>query len=166
MTRILGIDPGSRRTGLGLIESADGDVARCVAHATVCSTGGEFPQRLGVIFSGVAAFIADHRPDAVAVEAVFVSRNVQSALKLGQARGAAISAAVAAGLPVAEYSPNAIKKALVGGGHAGKGQVQHMVGILLGTAERIDEDPADALAAALCHLHHSATAERLARFGA
>jgi crossover junction endodeoxyribonuclease RuvC len=158
--RILGIDPGSRSTGFGIIE-AHGDRAVCIAHGVIKTGGGEFPERLGVIFSGIKELIRIHLPDHAAIESVFVSRNPASALKLGQARGAAICAAVASGLPVAEYSPRSVKQAIVGRGSAEKGQVEHMVGVLLQLKEKIAEDAADALAVALCHQHTNQTLQRM-----
>ncbi len=158
--KILGIDPGSRRTGYGIVQ-VRGDQAVLVAAGVVKTTDQSFPDRLGTIFSGLEAVIREHAPDEVAVETVFVSHNVNSALKLGQARGAAICAAIAAGLPVSEYAPRAIKQAMVGRGSADKNQVQHMVRVLLRVAEKLEEDAADALAVALCHQHTRQTLDRL-----
>lgn len=158
--RILGIDPGSRCTGFGIIE-VHGDRAMCVAHGVIKTGGGEFPQRLGIIFSGLQELIRLHHPDAVAVESVFVSRNPSSALKLGQARGAAICAAIEQGLPVSEYSPRSVKQAIVGRGGAEKEQVEHMVCVLLQLKEKLLEDAADALAVALCHQHTNQTLQRM-----
>lgn len=160
MSRILGIDPGSRVTGYGLI---DGDAGRpvLVAHGCIRQPEGEpFPERLARIFAEVTAVIQAHDPAEMAIEDVFVSRNAASALKLGQARGAAICAGAAAGLPVAEYTPARVKQALVGRGGADKRQVAHMVGMLMGVREPLQADAADALAVAICHLHHRQTAER------
>lgn len=158
--RILGIDPGSRCTGFGIIE-ARGDRAVCIAHGVIKTGGGEFPQRLGIIYSGLQELIRLHRPDAVAVESVFVSRNPSSALKLGQARGAAICAVIEQGLPVSEYSPRSVKQAIVGRGGAEKEQVEHMVCVLLQLKEKLLEDAADALAVALCHQHTNQTLQRM-----
>lgn len=160
--RILGIDPGSRATGFGFIEVRKGKTI-CVAHGVIRTAGGEFPDRLGVIFSGIRDLLREYQPDQVAVESVFVSRNPSSALKLGQARGAAISAVVSEGLKVAEYSPRSVKQALVGRGAADKNQVQHMVCVLLQLREQLEEDAADALAVALCHQHTSETLARMPR---
>lgn len=157
MTRILGIDPGSRCTGIGIID-ADGDKSRVVHYCDIRTGNGEFPERLGVIFSEISSLIATHKPQQAAVESQFMSKNAQSALKLGQARGAAVCAAVNAGLSVAEYAPRAVKQAIVGTGKADKAQMQHMMGILLGIREKIPEDAADALAVALCH-HHTASSQ-------
>ena len=164
--RILGIDPGSRRTGVGIIERrGDQVVAICYGVIQVASgRSGEddFPQRLGRIFNGVADLVREHRPQVAAVETVFVAKNPSSAIKLGQARGAAICAAINAGLEVAEYSPRSIKQAMVGRGGADKVQVQHMVRVLLGLQEAPEEDAADALAVALCHHHTQGTLDKLA----
>lgn len=159
--RILGIDPGSRYTGVGLIE-VRGDRVRAVHHAVIRAGGGEFPERLGVIFNGVRDLVAAHRPHVAAVETVFMSRNAASAIKLGQARGAAVCAVIDAGLEVAEYAPRAVKQALVGKGGAEKAQVQHMVRVLLGLSESLPEDASDALAVALCHHHTRGTLQRMA----
>ena len=160
--RILGIDPGSRATGFGFIEVLGGKTS-CVAHGVIKTGGGEFPDRLGIIFTGIRDLLREHQPDQVAVESVFVSRNPSSALKLGQARGAAIAAVISEGLKIAEYSPRSVKQALVGRGGADKAQVQHMVGILLQLRERLQEDAADALAVALCHQHTSETLARMSK---
>jgi crossover junction endodeoxyribonuclease RuvC len=155
--RILGIDPGSRATGYGFIEVNKGKTV-CVAHGVIrTGSGDDFPDRLGVIFAGIRDLLLQHKPDQVAVESVFISKNPSSALKLGQARGAAICAVISEGLKVAEYSPRSVKQALVGRGAADKNQVQHMVRVLLQLKEQLEEDAADALAVALCHQHTSET---------
>lgn len=154
--RILGLDPGSRRTGVGIIEGE-----RLVHAETLNLGGGAMPERLGLVFSGLKRLIAEHAPEVVAVESVFMSRNAQAAIKLGQARGAAICAAVDAGLAVHEYAPRAIKQAIVGRGGAGKEQVQHMTRALLKIDADLGEDAHDALAVALCHHHSAQTASRL-----
>lgn len=154
--RILGLDPGSRITGVGII---DGER---LVHAESLRLGdGPMPERLGRIFVEVGALIERFQPQFAAVETVFMSRNPQAAIKLGQARGAAICAAVTAGLEVHEYAPRAIKQAIVGRGGAAKEQVQHMIRVLLKLAETPAEDAADALAVALCHLHTAQTQVRL-----
>jgi len=158
--RILGIDPGSRFTGFGIIE-ASGDRTLAVHQGVIKAGSGEFPERLGIIFSGISELIDEFRPDQVAIETVFVSKNASSALKLGQARGAAICAAIAKKLPVAEYSPRSIKQAIVGRGSADKVQIQHMVTVLLQLKEKPAEDAADALAVALCHQHTQHTTDRM-----
>ena len=151
--RILGLDPGSRRTGYGVIECRGAQWTH-VAHGCVSVTAAaeSLPERLRVIFESLRELIATHAPGEVAIERVFVNRNVDSALKLGQARGAALCA-VPKGLPVFEYAPRAIKLALVGSGAAEKGQVAHMIRALLGLQGRIPPDASDALAVAVCHAH-------------
>lgn len=161
--RILGIDPGSVITGFGVIE-ARGDQATLVAVGCVRQAqGAAFPERLARIFREIGEVVATHQPQEMAVEDVFVSRNPASALKLGQARGAAICAGAAAGLGVWEYTPSRIKQAIAGRGGADKRQIQHMVGMLLGVREALQADAADALGVALCHLHHRQTELRRAR---
>ena len=150
--RVLGIDPGSRTTGYGVIE-AEGDTLRYVASGCVETTRGAFPGRLADIFRGVEAVIAEHAPDEFVIEEVFVARNPQSALKLGQARGAAIAAAVDADLPVSEYAARSVKQAVVGTGRATKEQVQYMVRVLLSLSAAPPSDAADALAVAICHVN-------------
>ncbi len=158
--RILGIDPGSRFTGFGIIDvSSDRTIS---VHKGVIKAGnGEFTERLGIIFNGIRDLIEEYQPDEAAVETVFVSHNAASAIKLGQARGAAVCAVIAGGVPVAEYSPRSVKQAIVGRGAADKVQVQHMVKILLGLSETPQEDAADALAVALCHHHTQSTLTRM-----
>ncbi|MGB5450599.1 MAG: crossover junction endodeoxyribonuclease RuvC [Sedimenticolaceae bacterium] len=156
MTRVLGIDPGSRVTGYGVIES-DGVRSRRLDSGCIRTLSGDFPDRLGEIFKGLRAVLGQWQPDEVAIEQVFVSRNASSALKLGQARGAAISAVVTLELPVFEYTPAAVKQGLVGSGRAEKEQVQHMVRIILGLQGKMGLDESDALAIALCHAHSHAT---------
>ena len=160
MTRIIGIDPGSRVTGYGIIDYANRRVTH-VSSGCINTSRGTLPERLKEIFVGVADLLVQYQPDELAIEKVFVQKNVDSALKLGQARGAAICAAVTRDIPVAEYSPNQIKQAVVGKGHAAKDQVQHMVCILLKLSEPPSNDASDALACALCHGH---TRETLGRF--
>jgi len=148
---ILGLDPGSHRTGFGVVARRDGEW-RHVAHGCIEVSGAGLPGRLRRIFEGVQQLVATHGPDEIAIERVFVNRNVDSALKLGQARGAAISA-FSLGTPVFEYAPRAVKKAVVGFGAAEKAQIGHMVKALLKLEGRISADAADALAIALCHAH-------------
>lgn len=164
MTRILGIDPGSVRTGVGIID-AQGQTLRHVHHVTLDIGRGDFPGRLRRIFEQLCDVIHQYQPEEVAVEDVFVSRNAASALKLGQARGAAICAAVSMNKPVAEYAPRAVKQAIVGRGSADKHQIQHMVSVLLNLGEKPAEDAADALGVAVCHAHHRQTRQRLEQMG-
>jgi crossover junction endodeoxyribonuclease RuvC len=160
--RIMGIDPGSQRTGIGIVDADAGGTSRHVFHTALSLLGNEdFFQRLKQIFDDVSALIDEHRPDEVAIERVFMARNPDSALKLGQARGAAICAVVHKGLTLAEYAPKEIKQAVVGGGAADKTQIQHMVGVLLTLPGRLQADAADALAIALTHAHTRSTILRI-----
>ena len=167
MTRILGIDPGSQRTGVGIIDVDAAGRATHVYHAPLdllagaTAVPGDLPQRLRRLLDGLRAVIDEHRPDEVAIEQVFVSKNADSALKLGQARGAAICAVVMHGLPVSEYGARQVKLALVGKGAADKVQVQLMVGAILGLKGRLQADAADALAIAITHAHTRASAQRM-----
>ena len=151
--RILGIDPGLRITGFGLIEKAGSRLAYLGSGCVRAPEDGSLPLRLKAILDGLREVIAEYRPQQVAVEIVFVNVNPQSTLLLGQARGAAICAAVDAELPVAEYTALQVKKAVVGNGHAAKEQVQHMVRRLLALPGDPSPDAADALACAICHAH-------------
>jgi crossover junction endodeoxyribonuclease RuvC len=149
--RILGLDPGSRRTGFGVIECCGSELLP-VAHGCFNVASATPAARLRLIFEGLKALLAEHGPAEVAVERVFVSRNADSALKLGQARGAALCA-IPAHVPVFEYAPRAIKLAVVGSGAAEKFQVAQMIRTLLSLGERPAADAADALAVAVCHAH-------------
>ena len=150
--RILGIDPGLRTTGFGLIEKT-GHHLRYVASGTIQTKEDSLPERLKTILQGVGEVIRTYQPDCAAIEKVFVNVNPQSTLLLGQARGAAISALVHGGLPVAEYTALQVKQAVVGHGKAAKEQVQDMVVRLLSLAGAPAADAADALACAICHAH-------------
>lgn len=159
--RIIGIDPGSRITGIGVIET-DGQRTQHIYSAALRLGDKSLPERLGDIFTEVSSVIRQYRPDEMGIENVFVSNNAASALKLGQARGAAICAGVVLKLPVHEYSPKEIKQATVGKGGADKTQVQHMVKVLLNLQGKLQADAADALAVALCHSHVSHLNSRIA----
>ncbi len=161
MTRILGVDPGSRITGYGIIDVAGNYNHYCDSGCIRTSGNQSLAERLRVIFESVAQVIAMYRPDEMAVEQVFMHRNPDSALKLGQARGVAICAGAMANLPISEYAPRAIKQAVVGRGGAGKEQVQHMVYVLLNLHSHLQADASDALAVALCHGHNQQTLKRL-----
>ena len=150
MKRILGIDPGSRITGYGVIDT-DGRNIAYVASGCIKISETAIPARLKVIFEGIQELLNGYSPDEMAIEKVFMHRNADSALKLGQARGAAISAVVVENIPVSEYSPNEIKQAVVGRGHADKSQVQHMMKMLLNLSAMPQVDASDALAVAWCH---------------
>jgi crossover junction endodeoxyribonuclease RuvC len=152
--RILGIDPGLRRTGWGLI-AMRGNALSFVAAGTVrAPLDGEMAARLAALHDGLDALVRAHRPDEAAVEQTFVNRDAAGTLKLGQARGSALLVPARAGLAVAEYAPNAVKKAIVGVGHAAMRQIRAMVRVLLPRASFYGDDEADALAIAICHAHH------------
>ena len=154
--KIFGIDPGSERTGYGCIERSGSRHLLVLCGTLSAPAAATFPERLKHIHAGLVNLLAECRPDCVAVESIFHARNVRSALKLGHARGVALLAASEAGLPVVEYAPAEIKRAVVGYGRAEKPQVQQMVKLLLGLeAAPSPHDVADALAVAICHLHTS-----------
>ncbi|HLS83435.1 MAG TPA: crossover junction endodeoxyribonuclease RuvC [Arenimonas sp.] len=163
MARILGIDPGSQRTGIGLVDvDAAGKCSyvHCQALNLLQDTE-DFPARLGKLVFDLEEVLAQWQPSVVAIESVFMDKSATSALKLGHARGAAIATVVRHGLPVHEYAPRLVKQSLVGGGAAEKAQVQHMVRLLLNLGtQKLQADAADALAVALTHAHVSATAGR------
>ena len=162
MPRILGLDPGLGTTGWGLIE-ADGNRLRHIANGQITTkTSAQLPQRLASLGEQLEALIAEHHPDSAAVEEVFVNQNPQSTLKLGQARGVVIMIAARAGIGVGEYAARLVKKAVVGVGNAEKAQVHAMVARLLPGAKIAGSDAADALAVAITHAHHLATARRIA----
>jgi crossover junction endodeoxyribonuclease RuvC len=151
--RILGIDPGLRITGFGVIDSTGSKLAYVASGCIKTDANAPLPTRLGTIYAGLRELVAMHRPDQAAVEIVFVNVNPQSTLLLGQARGAAITALVADALDVAEYTALQVKQAVVGNGHADKTQVQHMVRRLLALPGDPSPDAADALACAIAHAH-------------
>jgi crossover junction endodeoxyribonuclease RuvC len=151
--KIFGIDPGSVRTGFGCVERVGSRHALVVCGSLSGPPRASFPEKLKAIHAGLAALLAEHRPDCVAIENIFHAANARSALRLGEARGVALLAASEAGVSVAEYAPAAIKRAIVGYGRAEKAQIQQMVKLLLGLDEAPSpHDVADALAVALCHL--------------
>lgn len=158
--RILGIDPGSRLTGFGILDFA-ADRATYVASGSVQSARGDFPSRLKLIYRSIAEIVNEFRPDAVAIESIFVHKNAGSALKLGHARSAALCATFEFDIDVFEYAPREIKLAVVGTGAATKEQVQHMVISLLQLDGTPSPDAADALAAALCHGHQRRLCSRI-----
>lgn len=164
MRCILGIDPGSRVTGYGIIES-DGAKSRHLVSGCIRMSQTNFPERLGEIYRNINQLVEEFSPQEMAIEQVFMSKNAQSALKLGQARGAAICACVVAGIEVFEYAPRAVKQAIVGSGAADKSQVQHMVKRILNLDEKLAEDQSDALAIALSHAHSNMTMQLLSRAG-
>ncbi len=151
MERIIGIDPGSRITGYGVVGSAGGQIHFVSCGIIKTTSNLPFSHRINQIFTGINEVIQLHQPDVAAVEDVFLSTNPRSALKLGQARGAAVVAAMQNNLDVYDYSPRVVKQGVVGYGQASKEQVQHMVRILLGLSSSPSSDAADALAVAICH---------------
>lgn len=159
---VLGLDPGSLVTGWGVVR-VQGGVVSHVADGVIAVRGTAFPERLGLIHAAVAAVVSAYAPDEVAVERVFMNRNVEAALKLGQARGAALAAALVGGCPVSEHAATRVKQAITGTGRADKAQVQHMVTQLLGLRAPPPTDAADALAVAICHAHQRRLNDRLVR---
>jgi crossover junction endodeoxyribonuclease RuvC len=160
--RILGIDPGSQRTGVGIIDVDKAGRITHVHHQPIKLLVAEnFPLRLKVLLDALDGIISTYQPHEVAIEKVFMARNPDSALKLGQARGAAMCAAVLRDLPIHEYAAKEIKLAVVGKGGADKVQVQHMMGVMLNLNGKIQADAADALAVAVTHAHVRATAQRI-----
>ncbi len=150
MIRILGIDPGSINTGYGIIDS-QGNHAKHIDNGVIKISGDTLADKLRLIHEGIVDVIHEYQPVEVSIEKIFMNRNADSAIKLGQARGVAIAAAAIQDLPVYEYTANQVKQATVGKGHAAKEQVQHMIKILLCLDKQPKEDAADALAIALCH---------------
>ena len=153
-TRIIGIDPGLRRTGWGVVDCQGSRLAYVADGVATSDEGLSLAERLVQLRDQLAEVIAAWRPDEAAVEETFVNRDARATLKLGQARGIALMVPAAAGLSVAEYAPNMVKKSVVGSGHAEKQQIRHMVGVLLPRARPGSADAADALAIAICHAHH------------
>lgn len=160
--RVIGIDPGLQRTGWGVVAEEKGRLHH-VANGVCASGSGDLAARLLVLFDGLTEVIERYAPDMAAVEQTFVNKDAKGTLKLGQARGIALLVPARHGLPVAEYAPNAVKKTVVGQGHADKAQVAHMVALQLGGVRASGPDAADALAIALCHLFQSRFSATLAR---
>lgn len=160
---LLGLDPGLGTTGWGLIRAEGNRLSHIANGRLKTDTAASLPRRLAHLDMQLAALIADRNPDGAAVEEVFVNSNAQSTLKLGQARGVVICAAARTGIEVGEYTPSVVKKAVVGNGSAEKAQVHAMVARLLPGVKIDGADAADALAVAICHAHHLATARRVGR---
>lgn len=158
--RVLGIDPGLRRTGWGVVDVFGSKLSH-VANGVCTSVGDDLAMRLCSLHTQLTDVLRTHAPDTAAVEHTFVNKDAAGTLKLGQARGIALLVPAQAGLPVAEYAPNAVKKVVVGVGHADKDQVGYMVGLQLPGAKVAGPDAADALAVALCHAHHAQFGDRL-----
>jgi crossover junction endodeoxyribonuclease RuvC len=164
--RILGLDPGLRRTGWGVVECAGNRLTYIACGAVETNDQDALASRLAALHEGLAAVVALHQPDEAAVEETFVNADPRAALKLGQARGIVLLVPAQAGLPVAEYAPNLVKKSIVGAGRAEKVQIRKMIAVLLPKAEPETEDAADALAVAITHAHHrTAPALRIAAGG-
>lgn len=159
--RVLGIDPGLRNLGWGVIDVTGSRLSH-VANGIIRSEGEAMGARLLSLFEALTAVVATHAPTAAAVEQTFVNKDGAGTLKLGQARGIAVLVPARAGIPVGEYAPNAVKKAVVGVGHADKAQIAHMVRFQLPGVVLAGPDAADALAVAICHAHHLQSADRLA----
>lgn len=159
--RVLGIDPGLRNLGWGVIE-VDGPRLRHVANGVCHSTGDDLAARLLSLHTQLTAVVAQYQPACAAIEQTFVNKDGAGTLKLGQARGIALLVPAQAGIPVGEYAPNKVKKTVVGVGHADKGQIAHMVKLQLPGVELAGPDAADALAIAICHAHHGGVAGGLA----
>jgi len=152
--RILGIDPGLRRTGWGVVEIAGNRLAFLACGSVTTNETDMLAVRLLAIYDGLMRILLEFRPDEAAVEATFVNKDAAATLKLGQARGIAMVVPAKAGMPVAEYAPNLVKKSIVGAGHGDKTQVRMMIGVLLPKADPASDDAADALAIAVTHAHH------------
>jgi len=152
--RILGIDPGLRRTGWGMVEIAGNRLGFIGCGSVTTRDDDALAARLLTIYEGLMRILDEFRPDEAAVEATFVNRDAKATLKLGQARGIAMVVPAKAGVPVAEYAPNLVKKSIVGAGHGDKAQVRMMIGVLLPKADPSSDDAADALAIAVTHAHH------------
>jgi crossover junction endodeoxyribonuclease RuvC len=160
--RILGVDPGLRRTGWGIVVMRGNELGFVASGTIKAPLDGDLARRLLAIHAGLAEVVGAHAPDEAAVELTFVNRDGAATLKLGQARGIALLVPAQAGLAVAEYAPNLVKKTIVGAGHAEKAQIRAMVRVLLPRATFDSDDAADALAIAICHAHHR-TARVLAK---
>jgi len=152
--RIIGIDPGLRRCGWGIVETAGNRLQYIACGTLTPPVNGALAHRLAHLFEGLSALIRKYAPHEAAVEETFVNKGARSALQLGQARGVVLMTPAAMGLPVGEYAANLVKKSIVGTGHADKGQIQLMIRTLLPTADFSGADEADALAIAICHAHH------------
>lgn len=158
--RLLGLDPGLRVTGWGVVESEGNRLSHVADGAVKVSARGTLAERLANLYGGLREVLELYRPDAAAVEETFVNRNPASALKLGQARGVVLLAPAEMGIPVFEYAANLVKKSVVGAGHADKHQIDAMVRMLLPGCDAATPDAADALAVAICHAHHATTGQR------
>ena len=161
--KVIGIDPGSRVCGYGVLESRNGDIEHLASGSIAPGNGLPLYQRLKIIYESLIDVIGEHSPEAMSVEDIFFAKNAKSAIKLGEARGVALLAASNSGISVFEYSPTRIKLALTGSGRASKREVQRMLTIMLGVSEFETEDASDAVAIALCHIHLSRIEAKLGK---
>ena len=161
--RVIGIDPGSRVCGYGVLEAQNGEVTHLVSGCIVPKPALPLNQRLKVIYDGILKVIDQHSPDVMSIEDIFFAKNAKSAIKLGQARGVALLAGSVSGISVHEYAPTKVKLALTGRGRANKAEVQSMLSRLLGVAEWEGQDASDAVAIALCHIHISQIETKLGK---
>ena len=159
--RVIGIDPGTRVCGYGVIESRNGEITHIASGIISPASVLPIPDRLKIIYNGILGAIEEHSPDIMSVEDIFFSKNVKSAIKLGEARGVALLAASSAGISIYEYAPTKVKLALTGRGRANKTEVQKMISKILGVSEFETEDESDAVAIALCHIHLSRIEKKL-----
>jgi len=151
--RVIGVDPGSRACGYGVLESANGKIKHLTSGTIIPPQKGSLPERLRAIYKEIVDIIETHSPDCMSIEEVFFAKNAKSALKLGQARGVALLAAANSGMDIYEYAPTSIKLALTGNGRAKKPEVQKMVSYIIGVIEGMSNDSSDALAIAICHIN-------------
>lgn len=161
--RVIGIDPGSRVCGYGVLESLDGKVTHLASGSIIPNRALPLYKRLKTIYDGLSCVIEEHTPDVMSVESVFFAKNARSAIKLGEARGVVLLAASNAGITICEYPPTKVKLALTGRGRANKSEVQKMLSGILGIAEFENQDASDAVAIALCHIHLSRIESRLGK---
>ena len=159
--RVIGIDPGSRICGYGVLEVRNGDIAHVASGSIAPKSTLELPEKLKVIYDGLVDVITEHRPEAISIEDIFFAKNARSAIKLGQARGVALLAASTSGITIHEYSPTKVKLALTGRGRANKLEMQRMLTSILGISDFESPDASDAVAIALCHIHLSRIESRL-----
>jgi len=159
--RVIGIDPGSRICGYGVLEVRNGDIAHVASGSISPKPTLELPLKLKIIYDGLVEVISKHKPEAISIEDIFFAKNARSAIKLGQARGVALLAASASGITIHEYSPTKVKLALTGRGRANKLEMQRMLTSILGIADFESPDASDAVAIALCHIHLSRIESRL-----
>lgn len=159
--RVIGIDPGSRVCGYGVLETRNGSISHITSGSIAPKSTLDLSERLKVIYEGLVEVITEHNPEAISIEDIFFAKNARSAIKLGQARGVALLAASTSGIQIHEYSPTKVKLALTGRGRANKMEMQRMLSSILGVSEFDSPDASDAVAIALCHIHLSHIEKRL-----